>query len=164
MRNFAVIYLVSPSFIRRARNEKCMDYFIRICALRSLKIVQMYAPIVVHFGSQVTPAFDEKRRPLFQRLLKSTLYNKITRFLRIVLQWEGVCGILAEVTVLKQEKQEPRGVFQHSGLKRSCLSSFQRVLIFCAELNFFTVASFRCPGHDSFTTAISVQIFFKQIQ
>lgn len=105
---FVMIYLVSPGFIRRARNEKCMNYFIRIRALRSFKIVQMYAPIVVHFGSKVTPVFDEKRSPLFQRLFKNALYNGITCFIRGVLHREGICGIL-EVTVCKTRETGTTG-------------------------------------------------------
>lgn len=109
VRNFAIIYLVSPGFIRRARNEKCMDYFIRIRALRSFKIVQMYAPIVVHFDSKVTPVFDEKRSLLFQRLFKNTLYNGNTPFLGTVLHREGICGILAEVTDCKTRETGTTG-------------------------------------------------------
>lgn len=104
-----MIYLVSPGFIRRARNEKCMNYFIRIRAFRSLKIVQMYAPIVVHFGSKVTPVFNEKRRPLFQRLFKNTLYNGITRFIRTIFYRDGICDIMAEVTVCKTRETGTAG-------------------------------------------------------
>lgn len=109
IQNFTMIYLVSPGFIRRARNKKCMDYFIRIRALRSLKIVQMYAPIVVHFGSKETPVFDEKRSLLFQRLFKNTLYNEINRVLRTVFHRKGIRRILAEVTDCKTRETGTSG-------------------------------------------------------